>query len=301
VLFFSQPKNLGIVAALNQGLEMTRGKYIARLDADDLSLANRIEVQFQELELNPNIGLIGSASRLINSKGKVIGSQSVETGSLALQWNLLFHNPFIHSTIVFRKELLEKILPYYSSDFPFTEDYELWTRLAPLTRFENINIPLIDSRVHMLSISAINKKIQLEGQIKISIKNIRSTLPEIKLTDSEIMNLCVSVKGIGDTHFYQTERVVAASAFLDLWSCFSRHFQSNSEIPTIEHSILSKTARMVLFPPFQSDTLKIVRRLNNSDRNWPWYFVRSVPSSIKYIIQNKFSGQKIVDLISTRN
>ena len=289
VVIHNHSKNQGIVAALNRGIRMGRSKYIARMDADDISLPNRLEVQSQFLNSHPNIGLVGSGARLINSTGRVIGYQSVVTGPLNLQWNLLFNNPLIHPSVILRREVLEKMSPYYSAEFIGAEDYDLWTRMALSTQFENINTPLIKYRLHPLSTTSALREHQLEAQLQISIRTIRRLCPELKLTNTAILNLCGGLMGFGGPRFRQIKRAVAAKAFLDLWYCYSAHFQGNSEIPIIMQSVLSKAAKLALFPPFQKDQFQIIRRLRHFDQNWSRYFARSLPPGIFSFIQNQLT------------
>jgi len=290
VVIYNHSKNQGIVAALNRGIRMGRSKYIARMDADDISKTNRLEIQLQFLESHPYIGLVGSAARLINSKGRISGRQPVVIGPLALKWNLLSQNPFIHSSIFVRREVLEKVLPYYSSEFPYTEDYDLWTRLESITQFENINIPLIDHRVHGLSITFTRRKRQFEEKNKISTRIIRSMLPNANITDAEIVNMCNALIGLDETQSMPIDRSSAALVYLDLWNCFTTLFKNDSEIPVIMESVLSKAAKLALFPPFQNNLLQNIHKMREVNPNWLWFFVKSLPSSFLFHIQNRLIG-----------
>ena len=122
----------GIVPALNTGIEQAAGKYIARMDADDISFPERFELQYNYLEKNPDVELVASAVNYI-------GNEEENYGFLEyVKWNnrLLSHedislnrfieSPLVHPSVMFRKELIEKYGAYREGDF--SEDYELWLR-----------------------------------------------------------------------------------------------------------------------------------------------------------------------------
>lgn len=127
----SQPHG-GIVAALNHGLAAARGEFIARMDADDESLPERLAEQVACLGVRPEIGLVGS---LIEFDGNRAASQGY---ALHVDWlntvitsdqislNRFVESPFAHPSVIFRRELVARHGGYREGDFP--EDYELWLR-----------------------------------------------------------------------------------------------------------------------------------------------------------------------------
>jgi glycosyltransferase involved in cell wall biosynthesis len=129
-LFFSE--HAGIVASLNLGISEAAGKYIARMDADDVMYPERIEKQIESLEKNQDIGLV---SCLVEHGGN---AKSQEGYATYVHWinsitapeeislNRFVESPIAHPSVMFRKELAEKHGDYRDGDFP--EDYELWLR-----------------------------------------------------------------------------------------------------------------------------------------------------------------------------
>ncbi|TND09759.1 MAG: family 2 glycosyl transferase [Bacteroidetes bacterium] len=130
ILTFSE--NRGIVAALNAGLSEAKGKYIARMDADDESHAGRLQKQFVFLEENPSTGLVsckvlhGGDSNEQQGYALYIDwiNRLQEPGAIFLQ--RFVESPFAHPSVMFRKELVDLFGGYRAGDFP--EDYELWLR-----------------------------------------------------------------------------------------------------------------------------------------------------------------------------
>lgn len=124
--------NIGLTQSLNKLLKLVQGDYIARMDADDVSLPIRFEKQVKTLEENLDIVLVSSELEYINSEGQAIGRSQRSDIPKVVAWNLLFYNHVGgHSQVMFRKEIIKK-LGGYSADFRYAQDYELWLRLIKL-------------------------------------------------------------------------------------------------------------------------------------------------------------------------
>lgn len=167
IRLYKNEKNLGLIVTLNKGFELSEGKYIARMDADDIALPARLEKQFTFMENNPATGVLGSAFQEFkaNGKGKIIRFLN---NNDELKCVLLFNSCMGHPTIMFRTEFIKKKQLKYDSAYIHAEDYELWSRAIQLTRFSNHPFPLLLYRLHDSQIS----KSQSDGQ-KMSTDKIR--------------------------------------------------------------------------------------------------------------------------------
>ena len=96
ILVVSQ-ENQGLAKALNKGLMLARGKYIARQDHDDISLPTRLEKQVQYLEQHPRVGLLGTAAQIWSLTGSTGRFHDHPSASGVLAFELLFNNPFVHT------------------------------------------------------------------------------------------------------------------------------------------------------------------------------------------------------------
>jgi len=157
-------RNRGTVHVLNQGIELARGKYIARMDADDISLPNRLEKQFAFMERNPSIGISGTAMRLIK-KGKLKNTRKQPCTNEELKIQLLFGTCFFHPTVILRTDLA-KTHPY-PDNLVYTQDYNCWTNLADKTQFANLAETLLYFRTHTGQISSKKADLQTENARKI--------------------------------------------------------------------------------------------------------------------------------------
>lgn len=120
--------NVGISAALNHGLSLARGRYIARLDADDLALPDRLQKQVSFMEDNPHVVAVGG-SMLEMQSGEIVGRIMV-ADSPRLNCSLALGNQLKSSTVTIRMDVLEEHRLRYDPAFANAQDYELWTRLA---------------------------------------------------------------------------------------------------------------------------------------------------------------------------
>ena len=118
--------NLRLPSSLNKALALVQGKYVARMDADDICLPNRLQKQYDFMEANPDIAL--SSCRFMTLKNGVIssGGGGARSDSESIQALLLVTNPVLHPGIIAKAEVIRAL--QYDKEFTCTEDLELWTR-----------------------------------------------------------------------------------------------------------------------------------------------------------------------------
>jgi len=154
--------NLGIVETLNIGVAASRGEFVARMDADDVALPQRLERQVAFLRSYPEFAAVGTGVSYMDEHGVAQRSPRLPpTSNMGLRWRLLLGNCVHHPTIMFRRSQLS--LPVYSSIYPDIEDYELFLRLAAAGTLANIPERLLRMRRHGLSVSGQRHQAQLDG------------------------------------------------------------------------------------------------------------------------------------------
>src|SRR4030042_5762754 len=162
--------NIGLTKSLNRGLDLTNGDLIARQDADDISLPQRLERQISYFKSHPNIALLGTWANSIDANGKTISKICPISDPSLLKWRLIFKNQIIHSSIMFDKK---KVLTIgaYDTDIKYAQDYDLWSRI--FMRYEVHQIPeiMIHLRNHSENISRKNLLEQKEAEIRRVRKN----------------------------------------------------------------------------------------------------------------------------------
>tara|TARA_R110000787_G_scaffold184181_4_gene296051 strand:+ start:1593 stop:2630 length:1038 start_codon:yes stop_codon:yes gene_type:complete len=159
-------KNSGISRSLNHGISLAKGKYIARMDGDDVSLPNRFDKQLEFLENNSEVILCGSGFRVIGKNSETYFSEEHEDIKLAL----LKRNCIAHPSVMMRKSSLLKLETIYNSSMEPAEDYDLWVRLLPIGKLYNLNEVLLNYRVHDLQVSEKNRTRQLSQAFEAKFK-----------------------------------------------------------------------------------------------------------------------------------
>lgn len=125
----------GIVGALNTGLARARGEYIARMDADDVSLPRRLEIQHDFLQAHHDVSVCGTNMELFGAQQFVWRlPQDHET----IRAGLIFTVFIAHATVMMRRTAIEEYHYRYDADYGYAEDYELWSRLSERYRFANL-------------------------------------------------------------------------------------------------------------------------------------------------------------------
>jgi glycosyltransferase involved in cell wall biosynthesis len=117
----------GLTFSLSLGLHKARANLIARMDADDISLPERIQKQFDFMTKNPDVSILGSAYSLINFNNKIIKSIYPPTENDVIRKKLIFSNIICHPSVMFRRDVVEKNGGYMG--YIYAEDYDLWLNL----------------------------------------------------------------------------------------------------------------------------------------------------------------------------
>ena len=156
IVRINNEKNLGLAASLNIGIDRAQGEYIARMDADDVSLPTRLLEQIRYLEKVNTVGVLGTPVVFIDEDGVRIAESEQPPDHNRSVWTLIFGNPFIHPTIMARRILLTQVGGYRLNG-P-AQDRELWIRLIRNTRYANLCDPLLLYRLHPNSVTSLRRK-----------------------------------------------------------------------------------------------------------------------------------------------
>jgi hypothetical protein len=173
-------KNKGLLAALNSGLEVAQGRYVARQDGDDTSDPERLAAQVEWMERHPRVVLLGTAFHEMTAKGTWRGTQRVEVSDTAIRWRLLFDNPFCHASVMFRR-LARNGDPWSYESFR-CEDYDLWARMLRQGEGRNLPEPLVTRREHGETYTVRTAGPQAEARAHIALREIRRVWPGTGLT-----------------------------------------------------------------------------------------------------------------------
>jgi glycosyltransferase involved in cell wall biosynthesis len=159
-------ENRGLIASLNRGCRLAQAAYIARMDADDISLPDRIAMQVDAMESHPEIGILGSAVEFIDEKGVPNGQRFYPNDSYLVGWTFLFGNNLAHPSVMMKRGVVDRV-GYYRREALYVEDYDLWVRASKVTRIANISRILLQRRNWTGSISSCHLQMQEQNVVKI--------------------------------------------------------------------------------------------------------------------------------------
>lgn len=137
--------NIGLTRSLNKAIAASHGRYIARQDADDISMPERLQKQTAFLDEHPEVALLGTSRATLDDAGRMVSTTIMPEEPDFRR--LLKSNCLVHGSIMIRREILLE-LGCYNEDFRQSQDYELWLRVARTQRIMNLQEPLYGVRRH---------------------------------------------------------------------------------------------------------------------------------------------------------
>ncbi len=176
IVRYKGEKNVGLSNVLNVGIEMARGKYIARMDSDDISIPNRLQLQVDYLEAHPEIDLASVGMRLFGAKE---GTWIRERNPEKVKIEALFHSPVLHASSVWRKDSFERQGLRFRQEMVPAEDYDLWTR-AMLKGLKLVNLPevLYEYRIHEAQATVQTDKTSAKSR-EVQMAYLQEALPSL--------------------------------------------------------------------------------------------------------------------------
>lgn len=162
IIILKNSENIGLTKSLNKAIEYAKGEYIARMDADDISMPDRLDSQVAFMDSHFECGVCGSNVQMFGLK-----KQSITYPHDTENFKLYFESPFAHPSVIIRKSILREYNIRYNESLRYSQDYDLWVSLAPITSFANINRVLLKYRVSNQQITKSKREDQYEICTKI--------------------------------------------------------------------------------------------------------------------------------------
>jgi glycosyltransferase involved in cell wall biosynthesis len=231
ICLVDNPENIGLTKSLNKGLAMASGSLIARQDVDDRSYPLRLEKQVNFFEKSPRIKLVGTQAEIIDFQGKlkpfISNCKGITENSIKLQF--ITSNPFIHSSVMFKKRPIWEEFKGYNEKFKKKQDFELWSRVFKKYAVGNLPDKLIEYRSHRESISASYSRQDAFSVFLLIVENISYIFPSNSPSSIKEIARCVILRNNPKyiSSLAEIDRII--KAFDKIYSLF---MDTNNDIKT---------------------------------------------------------------------
>lgn len=162
---YENEQNLRLITTLNKGIGLCTGEYIARMDADDFSMPERIEKEVEFLEKHHDIDIVSTLFYTFKNddlKQRSLHNNPTRPEELAAY--MLFRSGLLHPASMFRRRVFSELGMKFESEYLHVEDYALWSKAIYKTKIANLPDPLVYYRVHENQVSSLNNRIQTENK-----------------------------------------------------------------------------------------------------------------------------------------
>jgi len=210
---------LGLAGALNVGLDVARGTYVARMDADDVALPGWLDAVLARIVGEPRVAVVGTGMIDLLPGGEPGTVHRMPAGTGAVRWAALFSSPFFHSTVAVDRSVLEQHALRYDASFEESEDYDLWTRLLAVADGDNVRDALVLYRKHDAQASARRAELQLECRRRVALRQIEALAPSLAGRRAEL-----AWRAGGSLPLEDGTRAEAAESLRDLVGAFEARF-----------------------------------------------------------------------------
>ncbi|HMQ68342.1 MAG TPA: glycosyltransferase [Ignavibacteria bacterium] len=208
IKFVELGENLGRIKSLNIALERSEGKFIAIQDADDISLPERFEKQLSYFNENPDCVLLGSDIYVVDQDLNVISQPVRPEKDMELRFNLLFKCTLANPSIMYKRDILEKNNIRFEDDFPYAEDFRIFTHIIKHGNVNNLKERLVLYRNHISNSSNSNVKIIIEDSAKVVVDNFREFGIDLNIQDAARIRRLISSKSYEDKHLFKDMRLI---------------------------------------------------------------------------------------------
>lgn len=276
IRYIKNEQNLKLISSLNKGLDLANGKYIARMDADDVSMPERLEKQVEFMERNLDLGVLGSWVQTLGlEKDREIHFNS---GHEQIRFELFLHNYLHHPTVMMRSDILKKYNIKYEQ-FLHAEDYALWIKLSNYTKIDILPEILLTYRLHGNNISETQVEFQKKQtsemrRIQISDLGIYLSDDELKLYESFI----------DDNLFFEPDE------FEKILDIIQLLIFKNNEKKMLDVELLFNYFDKKVNDYIELNSYRMKDEINNYFKS---VFVRSFKNQVKIKVKNKLGLKKI--------
>jgi hypothetical protein len=265
----------GFAATLNNGMELARGTFIARMDADDLAHPTRLKRQVDYLTRRPEVGILGTSYWVIDERGRRLDLKRFPTSDLHIRWANLLAPAFAHPSVMLRRDVLLHHGLRYDPSFPGAEDFELWIRLLRHTRGANLDQALLEYREHPSSMSSQRGTEQLRHSDFLALSVIKEELPSFPVELDVLSQLRGLFVGRAESPTHNAlSRVSLGNAYLDMLAEWTERHLGDPELPGLHRAEAARVAALTMFHPRSRGWWPLLVRLLSMSHLLPADLVR---------------------------
>jgi glycosyltransferase involved in cell wall biosynthesis len=169
IQLIEKPVNSGYTTSLNQGLQIAKGQYIARMDGDDISMPDRFAQQIAYLESHPEVVVCGTTYKIIGNDKPIALPEKHEAIKIGLLWG----NCISHPSVMIRKKVLDDFSIIYDTSKEPAEDYDVWVRLLSMGKLHNLQDVLLEYRVYGNQVSRKRAEEQKKNDVQAKFKMLQ--------------------------------------------------------------------------------------------------------------------------------
>jgi len=188
IQLIEKPENTGYTNSLNYGLSIAKGKYIARMDGDDVSLPERFEKQYRFLEEDNDVVLCGTNFQIIDTDRIIFLPETHEQ----IKIGLLNGNKIAHPSVMMRSDFLRANSLKYDVTKEPAEDYDMWVRILKFGKVHNLQEVYLHYRVHKKQVSSLRKKMQAQSALDTRVKLFTYVDNNFDESDTKLLKIFLS-------------------------------------------------------------------------------------------------------------
>lgn len=266
------PTNIGLTKSLNRGLELAQGSLIARQDQDDLSCPARLGKQVDFLNNHPEVALLGTRASLIDEWGRRVHNPLTRRATTlrGIEWQFMVYNPFVHSSVMFRREVIWTKLGGYDESLE-RQDYELWSRVAVACGVANLPEELVKFRIHPDSITAKSTPEDMRRIEKVILGNMRRYLDDPLVPTAWVKLIAWMLRGKPSDPIEKPSNLL--EVITSIWQRFLE-INPQAQVDQDLHSLLAcdlTRAALILAPRQRWASLKAFSWAFREDRGIAFY------------------------------
>ena len=143
IRYIENEKNLGLIDTLNKGILLSKGEYIARMDADDICHLSRFQMQIDFMEKNPEYIICSSSRKEFVHSISHFHLSVLPVDDVSIRIHSIFNTPFTHPAVMFRSGIVKENNIFFEKDYKYAEDYQLWIKILQYGKGYNFKMPLL--------------------------------------------------------------------------------------------------------------------------------------------------------------